>query len=144
MVLAMSEISRATIRRVARTTEYFIVGQIARKVPPSDRLFLVFELDPKKKRNHDPRVERARKKHERGGYCIDTCVLATVTREQVRTVLADAPWVRDNLGEEDRLASNQARCVLLSDDERPPRVVILTARAVNRPVVPDEEEIDQT
>jgi hypothetical protein len=134
----MSQITRATVRRAARTTEYFIVAQIAKKVPPSDRFFLLFEVDPLRGPRHDARVERARKKHERGGYCIDSCILAIVTRAQVQAVLASPDWTDKHLGEDPRLAPNQARCVVLSDDERAPEVVILTARAVNRP--PSEDE----
>ncbi|HEY2511422.1 MAG TPA: hypothetical protein VGI39_11225 [Polyangiaceae bacterium] len=140
----MSEITRATIRRAARTTEYFIVGQIARKIPPSDRFFLLFELDPLKNKKHDPRVERARKKHERGGYCIDTCILAIVTRAQVQSVVASPEWSEAHLGQDERLSSNQARCVVLADDDRAPQIVVLTARAVNRPSKENEEEDDGT
>jgi hypothetical protein len=139
----MSEIPRATVRRVARTTEYFIVGQIARKIPPAERFFLVFEIDSSKKQKkerHDPRVERAIKRHERGGYCIDACILATVTRAQLAVILGAPDWMDVNLSDRTRLESNQARCVLLSDDPRPPKVIVLTARAVNRPAPEETEE----
>ena len=129
----MSEITRATIRRAARAGEYFIVGQIARKIAPSDRFFLLFEIDPQRKRNHEPRVERARKKHERGGYCIDSCILAVATRAEIEAVLGSAEWSDAHLRQDDQLSANQARCIVLSDDERSPQVVVLTARAVNRP-----------
>lgn len=138
----MSEITRATIRRAARTAEYFIVGQIARKIAPSERFFLLFEVDSLKKTKHDPRVERARKKHERGGYCIDSCILAVATRAEIEAVLGSAEWSDAHLGQDDQLSANQARCVALSDDDRSPQVVVLTARAVNRPSAVANESDD--
>jgi hypothetical protein len=140
----MAGITHATVRRAARTTEYFIVGQIARKVAPSDRFFLLFEVDPLRRRNHDPRVERARKRHERGGYCIDSCVLAILTRKQMCAVLDAPEWAAEHLAADATLAFNQARCIVLSDDARPPAVVVLSARAVNRPRPPPDETMDDS
>jgi hypothetical protein len=118
---------------LARTTEWFIVGQIAKEIPPSERLFLLYEV--RGPRSSHPLIKKARRDHA-VGRCIDDYVLVTITRGQLEVLLESPEWIARHLGDGAELLANQARCITLSEDSPAPSVVKLEARAVNRPSTP--------
>jgi hypothetical protein len=126
----MAVVARDTIRRLGKTTEWFIVDQIAKKVPPSERFFLLYEM--KGPRAQDPRVARARSAHPQG-RCIDAFILVTVSRAQLEFVLGGGEWLEGRIERVGRLEANQALCAVVSDDPSDPTLLCLSARAVNRP-----------
>ena len=130
----MGEVSKDLRRLVGRTLEWFIVGQMARKVPPEERFFLLYEVLPGKKTPHAPRVQLARKHHGRGGFCIGNFTLVTITHAELARVVGSAAWVTERLERGSRLAPNEARCVVLRDDAaEEPQVLIFSARSGSRP-----------
>jgi len=128
----MARIARHTIRRLGRTTEWFIVDQIAKKIPPPERFFLLYEM--RGSRATDPRVARARSRHAIG-RCIDEFILVTVTRAELEAVLDGAEWLAEGLTRVGSLNSNEALCVAITDDGTEPTLLRLAARAVNRPAL---------
>ena len=132
---ARTDVSKELRRHVGRTLEWFIVGQMAKKLPPEERFFLLYEVSPGKK-THDPRIERARKHHGRGGFCIGDYTLVTVDRPKLSRVLGSPEWFAERLDRASKLALNEARCVVLRDDvSTEPLILIFNARAVHRPSV---------
>ncbi len=126
----MAGVSRNTLRRVARTTEWFIVSQIAKEIPPSERFFLLYEM--RGPRSAHPLIKKARRDHP-VGRCVDDYVLVTVTRGQLEALLELPDWIANHLGDGSELLANEARCITLSEDLPKPEVVKVAARSVNRP-----------
>jgi hypothetical protein len=129
----MAELSRQTLRRVKRTTEWFIVSQIAKAVPPRERFFLLYEMAGP--RSTHPLIAKARRDHPQG-RCVDEYILVTVSRGQLETLVASPEWMTKNLDGGPDLAPNEARCIVLSESSPMPAIVILHAHAVNRPGTP--------
>jgi hypothetical protein len=125
----MARVDRQTIRRVGRTAEWFIVEQIAKKVPASERFFLMYEV--RGRQGTDPRVVRARRTHA-VGRCIDEFIFVTVTRAQLVAVLGDEQWLGTHVPLAGELEEHEALCVAISDDASDPMLIRLAARAVNR------------
>jgi hypothetical protein len=129
----MAGVSRDTIRRVARTTEWFIVSQIAKEIPPRERFFLLYEMRGKK--SGHPIIARARRDHA-VGRCVDDYILVTVTRGQLEALLDLPEWFASHIDRGEELLPNEARCVAISEDSPKPSVIKVAARAVNRPGTP--------
>jgi hypothetical protein len=137
----MAEVTKTILRRVGRTLEWFIVGQMARQMPPEDRLFLFYEV-VSGQRDHDPRIERARANHGRGGYCIGDYTLVTVTREELQVVLDSPEWFARRIERCSPLASNEARCIVLEDGPAEPKIHIFNGRSA-RDVMPPSPSAGQ-
>jgi hypothetical protein len=129
----MAGVSRDTIRRVARTTEWFIVSQIAKEIPPSERFFLLYEM--RGPRSTHPLILKARRDYA-VGRCVDDYILVTVTRGQLEALLGMPEWFADHVDRGGELLANEARCIALSEDSPKPAVIKVAARAVNRPGAP--------
>jgi hypothetical protein len=133
----MARVDRQTIRRVGRTAEWFIVEQIAKKIPARERFFLLYEM--RGPQGTDPRLVRARKDH-RVGRCIDEFIFVTVTRAQLEAVLGGQEWLATHVALAGELEEHEALCVAISDDASDPMLIRLAARAVSRrpsPVIID-------
>jgi hypothetical protein len=129
----MAGVSRDTVRRVARTTEWFIVSQIAKEIPPGERFFLLYEMRGKK--SPHPLIAKARRDYA-VGRCVDDYILVTVTRGQLDALLDMPEWVATHIDGGEALLANEARCITLSEDSPKPSVIKVAARAVNRPSTP--------
>ena len=135
----MPAVSKELRRRVARTLEWFIVGHMANKVPPEERLFLLYEVTPGETKHH-PLVQRARKFHGRGGFCIGDFTLVGVKRAQLARVIGLTEWMEQRIDRPSPLAPNEARCVVIQDRDHEPEIIIFGARAVQHHV-PDEQHL---
>jgi hypothetical protein len=129
----MAGVSRNTIRRVARTTEWFIVSQIAKEIPPNERFFLLYEM--RGPRSSHPLIKKARRDYA-VGRCVDDYILVTVTRGQLEALLDMPEWFAQHIDGGEELLGHEARCITLSEDSPKPAVVKVAARAVNRPSTP--------
>lgn len=130
----MAGVSRQTVRRLARTTEWFIVSQIAKEVPPSDRFFLLYEMAGK--RSPHPLIQKARRDYPQG-RCIDEYILVTVSRAQIEGLIDSPAWMAEQIDAAGAaLQANEARCIVLSESEPAPTILKLSAHAVNRPGTP--------
>ena len=127
----MAKVTKDFRRRAARALEWFVVAYMADKVSPLERLLLLYEVTPHRRR-HDERVERARQLRSRGGFGVDDFALATVNREQLATVIGSPKWMDEQIDRCASLAPNQARCIILRDTDTEPEVVILRARTARR------------
>jgi hypothetical protein len=134
----MAPVSKELRRRVARTLEWFIVGQMAKGIPPADRLFLLYEVAPGVTK-HDARIRRARKNHGRGGFCIGEFTLVTIDRASLAKVVGWDEWMEARVDGGSPLAPNEARCIVILDGPEEPEIVIFNARSVHHQPNRDSE-----
>jgi hypothetical protein len=134
----MAQVSKELRRRVARTLEWFIVGQMGKNIAPEDRLFLLYEVSPERTK-HDPRVQRAQRHHGRGGFCIGDFTLVTINHAHLARVVGSSEWMKTRVDHGSKLAWNEARCVVLQDTDDEPEIVIFSARSIHRDPAPDTD-----
>jgi hypothetical protein len=133
-------------RKAARALEWFVVRYMADRVPPLDRFLLLYEVVSFRK-PPEPRIERAlkvtQKLKSRGGFAVGDFALANVDREQLAEVIDSPEWMRANIDTCESLGPNQARCVVIQEnDAEPPEVIILAARTAHRAVGGSERRGD--
>jgi hypothetical protein len=133
----MGKVNKDFRRRAARALEWFVVEFMADKVPPLERLLLLYEVTPRLKR-HDARVERARALRSRGGFGVDDFALTSVNYEQLAAVLGSPEWMEERIGQCAAIAPHQARCIILQDSDAEPEVMILNARTARRTMASNE------
>ena len=124
-------VSKDLRRRMGRALEWYIVGLIAKKVPPADRLYLLYEVS-KARAKHHPRIERARAEHGRGMLWLGDFALVTVTRAELAAVVGTPAWMEAHIDGGVPLAENEGRCIVVRDVEEDPEVLIFDARGVRR------------
>jgi hypothetical protein len=124
-------VSKDLRRRVGRALEWHLTGQIAKKVPPSERLYLVYEVARPKGKSH-PRVQRALDRHGRAQQWFGAFALVPVTHDELAYVVGSPEWVAKSVAKDAALADNEGRCVIVRDVEQEPEVLVFDARGAKR------------
>ncbi len=124
-------VSKDLRRRVGRALEWYITGQIAKKVPPAERLFLLYEVSEDVEEHH-PRIQRAYVRHGRGQLWMGSFALVMVEREELARIIGSPEWVEKLIANGARLADNEGRCVVVRDLEQEPEILIFDVRGEYR------------
>jgi hypothetical protein len=124
-------VSKDLRRRVGRALEWYIIGLVAKNVPPAERLFLLYEVSEKAPEHH-PRIRRAMERHGRAQLWMGEFALVGVTRAELEHVIGAPEWMDVHVSSGATLGENEGRCVIVRDLEQEPEVLVFDSRGSRR------------